>query len=60
MLLLKAASVIFAFEIEQELTTERQKSVVDTLKGLIAQSEEIYGEEATRHLISNAQTIQRR
>lgn len=40
---------IFVLENEKELTPERRKSMIDSLKGLIAQSEEIYGEAATKH-----------
>ena len=40
---------IFVLEKEEELSKERKKSMVESLKGLIAQSEEIYGEGATRH-----------
>ena len=40
---------IFALEKEEELTKERKKSMIESLKGLVAQSEEIYGEQETRH-----------
>ena len=35
---------IFVLEKEEKLSKERRKSMVESLKGLIAQSEEIYGE----------------
>ncbi len=35
---------IFVLENGKELTPERRKSLIKSLKGLIAQSEEIYGE----------------
>ena len=40
---------IFVLENEKELTPERRKSMIVSLKGLIAQSEEIYGEAPTKH-----------
>ena len=40
---------IFVLEREEELTPERRKSMIESLNGLIAQSEEIYGKEETRH-----------
>jgi len=40
---------IFVLENEKELTAERRKSMIESMKGLIAQSEEIYGEAETRH-----------
>ena len=44
---LKAA--IFVLEKGEEITSERRKSVIDSLKGLIVQSEQIYGEAHTKH-----------
>lgn len=35
---------IFVLEKERELSKDRRKSMIESLKGLIAQSEEIYGE----------------
>ena len=40
---------IFVLENGKELTPERRKSMIESLKGLIAQSEEIYGEAPTEH-----------
>jgi hypothetical protein len=40
---------IFVLESEKELTPERRKSMIESLKGLIAQSEEIYREAPTEH-----------
>ncbi len=40
---------IFVLESEKELTPERRKSLSKSLKGLIAQSEEIYAEAPTKH-----------
>ena len=41
---------IFVLEKEKELTPERRKSMIESLKGLVAQSEEIYsGEAPTEH-----------
>jgi len=40
---------IFVLEKEEELTPERRKSMIESLNGLIAQGEEIYGKEETRH-----------
>ena len=40
---------IFVLESEKELTPERRKSMIESLKGLIAQSEEVYGEAPTKH-----------
>jgi hypothetical protein len=40
---------IFVLESEKELTAERRKSMIESLKGLIAQSEEIYGEAPAEH-----------
>ena len=42
-------TAIFVLEKEEELSKERRKSMIECLKGLIAQSEEIYGEAATKH-----------
>ncbi|MBA7701939.1 hypothetical protein ES703_110687 [subsurface metagenome] len=44
---LKAA--IFVLEKEKELTPERRKSMIESLKTLVSQSEEIYGEAPTKH-----------
>ena len=40
---------IFVLEREEELTPERRKSIIESLKTLVSQSEEIYGKEETRH-----------
>ena len=41
---------IFVLEKQEELTRERRKSMIESLKGLVAQSEEIYsGESPTEH-----------
>ena len=40
---------IFVLEREEELTPERQKSMIESLETLVSQSEEIYGKEETRH-----------
>ena len=41
---------IFVLEKQEELTRERRKSMIESLKGLVAQSEEIYsGEAPTEH-----------
>jgi len=40
---------IFVLEKEEELSNERRKSMVESLKGLIVQSEEIYEEAPTKH-----------
>jgi hypothetical protein len=40
---------IFVLEKEEELSKERKKSMIRSLKGLIAQGEEIYGEAPTNH-----------
>jgi hypothetical protein len=40
---------IFVLEREEELSKERRKSMIESLKGLIAQSEEIYEEPSTKH-----------
>ena len=42
-------TAIFVLEKEEELSKERRKSMIESLKGLIAQSEEIYGEAPTKH-----------
>ena len=44
---LKAA--IFVLEKEEQLTKKRRKSVIKSLKYLIAESEEIYGEAPAEH-----------
>ena len=40
---------IFVLEREKELTPERRKSMIESLKTLVSQSEEIYGEAPTKH-----------
>ena len=40
---------VFVLESEKELTPERRKSLIKSLKGLIAQSEELYAEAPTKH-----------
>jgi len=40
---------IFVLEREKELTAERRKSMIESLKTLASQSEEIYGEAPTKH-----------
>ena len=40
---------IFVLENGKELTPERRKSLIKSLKGLIAQSEELYAEAPTKH-----------
>ena len=40
---------IFVLEKEEKLPKERKKSMIESLKGLIAQNEEIYGEAPTKH-----------
>ena len=41
---------IFVLEKEEDLTPERRKSMIESLKGLVAQSEVIYsGEAPTEH-----------
>ena len=40
---------IFVLEREEELTPERRKSMIESLKTLVSQSEEIYGEASTKH-----------
>jgi len=42
-------TAIFVLEKEEELSKQRKKSLIESLKGLIAQSEEIYGEAPTKH-----------
>ena len=42
---------IFVLEREDELSKKRRKSMINSLKDLIAQSEEIYAEEPTKHWI---------
>jgi len=42
-------TAIFVLEKEEELSKQRRKSFIESLKGLIAQSEEIYGEAPTKH-----------
>ena len=42
---------IFVLEKEGVLSKERKKFMIESLKGLIAQSGEIYGEAPTKHLI---------
>jgi len=42
-------TAIFVLEKEEELSKERKKSMIRSLKGLIAQGEEIYGEAPTNH-----------
>ena len=40
---------IFVLEKEEELSNERRKSVIESLKHLITQSEEIYAPTPTKH-----------
>ena len=40
---------IFILEKEQNLSEEKRKSMIESLKGLLAQSEEIYGEAPAEH-----------
>jgi len=40
---------IFVLERGEELNSERRKSLIVSLKGLITQSDEIYGEAPTEH-----------
>jgi hypothetical protein len=40
---------IFVLEREDELSKKRRKYMINSLKDLIAQSEEIYAEEPTKH-----------
>ena len=42
-------TAIFVLEKEEKLSKERKKYLIRSLKGLIAQSEEIYGKAATKH-----------
>lgn len=42
-------TAIFVLENEKELPQERRKSMIESLKGLIAQSEEVYSEAPTKH-----------
>jgi hypothetical protein len=42
------AAVYFLDKVE-EISEERRKSMIESLNGLIAQSEAAYGEAATRH-----------
>ena len=44
---IKAA--IFVLDKQEELSKERKMSMIESLKGVIAQSEEIYGEASTKH-----------
>ena len=44
---LKAA--IYSLEKVNQISEERRKSLVESLNGLIAQSEAVYGEGPTRH-----------
>ncbi len=41
-------TAVFVLEKEEELSKERKKSMIESLKGLIAQSDEIYGEPPTK------------
>jgi hypothetical protein len=48
--LIEAVKVaIFVLEKEEDLTPQRRKSMIESLKGLIAQSEEIYAEAPAEH-----------
>jgi hypothetical protein len=40
---------IFVLEKDEALTPERRKSMIHSLKDLVARSEEIYGEVPTKH-----------
>ena len=40
---------ISVLEREEELTPERRESMIQSLKRLVSQSEEIYGEAPTKH-----------
>ena len=40
---------IFVLERGEELNSERRKSLIDSLKGLIAQSEKLYAEAPAEH-----------
>ncbi len=42
-------TAIFVLEKEEKLSKERKKSMIRSLKGLIAQGEEIYGEAPAHH-----------
>jgi len=42
-------TAIFVLEKEEKLTPKRRKSMIESLKGLVAQSEEIYGKAPTKH-----------
>ena len=42
-------AAIFILESEKELIPETRKSLIESLKGLITISEEIYGEEKTKN-----------
>jgi hypothetical protein len=42
---------IFVLKNRDDLSEQRRKSLTEPLERLIAQSEEIYGEAATRHLV---------
>ena len=42
-------TAIFVLEKEEELSRERRKSMIESLKSLIAQSEGIYGEPSIIH-----------
>jgi len=42
-------TAIFVLEKEEKLSKERKKSMIESLKGLIAKSEEIYEEASTEH-----------
>ena len=45
-------TAIFVLKNKEELSKERKRSMIESLKGLIAQSDEIYGEAATKHGVS--------
>jgi hypothetical protein len=48
--LIEAVKVaIFVLEKEEDLTPQRRKSMIESLKGVIAQSEEIYAEAPAEH-----------
>ena len=40
---------IFALKIIEDLSPERRKSMIESLNGLVSQSEIIYGEAPTKH-----------
>jgi hypothetical protein len=42
-------TAIFVLEKEEGLTPERRKSMIESLKAMVAQSQEIYGEAPTKH-----------